>query len=386
MAEIYLDHNATTPVSPQAVEAVIEVLRAGPANPSSDHAFGRRARVILAQARESVAVLAGAQPENVIFTASATEANHLVLQCLADGHLGTKTLVTSSVEHSSIRNALPWLEERGVEIKVLGVTPEGLFDLGELHSAIAGAPALVSLQWANSETGVRQSIGQVAELVAASGSLLHSDAVQGAGKERLAFGNHPIHFMTISAHKLNGPVGAAALITNQQSRLRGRIGGGSQESNLRPGTENVAAIAGFGIAAAQRTSRLDHWIAHTTMLRNRLENHLKASGLSVSINGGAAQRIPNTSNVAFHRIDGQALHLHLQRRGIACSQGSACLSHRPEPSYVLREMGLSEDQAWSSIRFSFGHENTEHEVDVAIQTLEEICPTLSRPHLISNPA
>jgi cysteine desulfurase len=377
MAEIYFDNNATTPVSSVALAEVIKVLSDGPGNPSSNHGSGKRARAVLAQAREAAASLVGASPTDLLFGRAATELNHLVLRSLVDGPLRGRKLVTSSVEHSSIQNVIPWLRDRGVKVQVVPVDTDGRISIPAVLTAIAEEPTLLSVQWANNETGVIQPMEELSAAVSDADTVLHVDAVQAVGKVQVDLSDLAIDFCVFSSHKLNGPVGAAALVAPNADRLLDPIPGGQQEAGLIPGTENVAAIAGFGAACADRAEKLDEYRSHTAALRDAFETGLKEGGIVSRVNGSGAPRIPNTSSIQFEGVDAEPLFLRLQASGIACSQGSACTSQRPEPSHVLRAMGLSDAEAWRSLRFSLGAENTLEEAEQVVAQIKRIHGQLS---------
>ena len=379
--EIYLDNNATTAPLPEVADAMAACFRMGPLNPSSVHRAGTQARRKLQEAREQVAGVLGALTSQVVFTSGATEANHLVLRNLLTGSMKGFQLVTNAVEHSSILEAARQLEDWGVSVRVLPVDRDGLIDLEELASAIDPGRTLVSVQWANNETGVVQPMGSIAELCQARGAVLHSDAVQAVGKLPVDLRKIPVDFLSLSGHKLHGPVGSGALVRRDSAALIPVLPGGGQESGLRPGTENLPAVVGLAVALQHRSERLHRTMAHFEALRHRFEVGLKEAGLVESINGEHAPRIPNTSSVTFEGVDGEALVLRLDQEGVRCSQSSACTNRKPDPSYVLRAMGLSEDKAFRSLRFSFSEFNTRDEVDRALDKLKTLHSVLRRFHV-----
>ena len=379
--EIYLDNNATTAPLPEVVDAMAACYRMGPLNPSSVHQAGGRARRRLQEAREQTAAALGALPAQVVFTSGATEANHLVLHDLLAGSMEGFQLVTTAVEHSSILEATRRLEERGVSVRILPVNRHGLIDLEELQGTILPERTLVSVQWASNETGVVQPLESIAEVCQANGARLHSDGVQAVGKLPVDLSRVPVDFLSLSGHKLHGPVGSGVLFRRDPASLDPMLPGGGQESGLRPGTENLPAAVGLAVALRHRAERLQQVITHLAALRDRFERGLTDAGVVQTINGRDVPRLPNTSSVTFKGVDGEALLLRLDQEGVRCSQSSACTNRKPEPSYVLRAMGLSEDEAFRSIRFSFSEFNTRSEVDRTLDTLKQLHSTLTRFHI-----
>ena len=375
--EIYLDNNATTKPLPEVVEAVAEAMRAGPTNASSVHGAGQRARDLLRIARAQTAAIVGANESDVIFTSGATEANNIVLQSLL-GRLSGYRLVTSVVEHSSIIETARFLEQQGVAVTLLPVNEDGLISEDDLVEAIVPSQTLVSIQWANNETGVIQPIERFAYVARSQGAMFHTDAVQAVGKLSISLSDLPVDLLSVSAHKLHGPMGVGALVGPALKHVSPLLYGGSQEGRLRAGTENVPGIVGLGCAVEVRSARLSNVTETTSGLRDRFESGLISAGLVDVVNGSRAPRLPNTTNLQFTATDGEALTLRLDQEGVRCSQSSACTNQKPEPSYVLRAMGLSEDEAWASIRFGFSELNNETEVDIAVEAITRIQQALSR--------
>lgn len=369
MADIYFDNNATTQVLPTVLARMLEAYETGPLNPSSNHRLGALARRMLREAREHVAQLVGATPEQLVFTSGATEANHRVLELLRSGSLRGYSLLTTPVEHSSVLEAASDLQRAGVSVRMVPIRSDGQVTSDAIERMIDGPRTLVSIQWANNETGVIQPIRDISAVVRAAGALLHVDAVQAAGKTHVSFTDVPIDFLVLSSHKINGPQGVGSLVARDLALLKPPLSGGGQERSLRPGTENLPGIVGFGEAARLRHMILDEWIAVVSMLRDDFESELRETGVVKAINGEGSPRICNTSNVCFKAVDGEALLLRLQARGLVCSQGSACTSHRPEPSHVLRAMGLGPEAAWSSLRFSLSAANAREEVRSAVDMI-----------------
>lgn len=374
---IYLDNNATTQPLPEVIEAVAEAMSLGPTNPSSLHDAGRHARNALAQARAQAAVMVGADESDVIFTSGATEANNIVLLSLL-GRLSGHRLVTSVVEHSSIIETAGFLERQGVPVTLLPVDENGLISEHGLAGAIVPGKTLVSIQWANNETGVIQPIKRLASIARAKEAIFHTDAVQAVGKIPISLSDLPVDLLSISGHKLHGPMGVGALVGPGLRHLSPLMHGGPQENHLRPGTENVPGIVGLARALQIRSTRMTEVADTTCRLRDRLESLIASASLLASVNGSSAPRLPNTTNLRFKGVDGEALTIRLDQEGVRCSQSSACTNQKPEPSYVLRAMGLTESEAYSSIRFGFSELNTAAEVDLAVETITQIHEALSR--------
>ena len=371
--EIYLDNNATTRALPQVREAVLEVLADGFGNPASAHGAGGRARARLRSAREAVAALIGASlPERVIFTSGGTEANNLaLLSSFATGKVPSR-LITTMIEHSSVLEVASFLEQRGVEVVRLPVDASGLLSLDHLDSAIVPGDSLVSVQWVNNETGVIQPIQKISCLCRQRDVSLHTDAAQAVGKVPIDVADMPVDALSLTGHKLHAPAGVGALYCREPGRFLPRFFGGPQEGGLRPGTENLPGIVGLGVAAEFRRRCFDGVIRRMAALRDALERALLERLPGVEINGAPEQRVANTTNLHFRGIDGQALVARLDQLGIRCSQSSACTNQRPEPSYVLQAMGLSEDEAYASVRFSVSEETTEAEIERAVEAIADV--------------
>lgn len=367
-ASIYLDNNATTAALPEVVAVINDVLRQ-PGNAASPHPLGRQCRQRLEAARAGMEDLLDAEPGTLIFTSGATEANNLALQGVLLPKLlqGQKPrLVTTAVEHSSVLKTAGYLESLGVEVIRLGVDAQGQVRKSELESAL---PAdLVSIQWANSETGILQPIEELAAMCRACETPFHTDAAQAVGKVPLSLAGAGIDFLSVTGHKFHAPPGIGALYVRDRNALTPQLYGGDQEFGLRPGTENLAGIVGMAEALAVRYRNLEGNLTFMARLRDRLESNLRQS-LPVRIIGESAPRTCNTTNILFPDIDGQSLIARLGGLGVCCSQTSACIASRPQPSYVLRAMGLTEAQAWRCVRFSVSVLNTEAEIDRAAEII-----------------
>ena len=374
--EVYLDNNATTRVLPEVAEAVTRAMLDGTGNPSSVHLAGGQARAKLGEAREQVAMLVSADPAEVVFTSGASEANNLVIQSLLGGPIDGYRLVTTAVEHSSVLAVARHVEQQGREVVVLPVDEDGQVSAAALAAAVVPGRTLVSVQWANNETGVVQPIQRLAELARGLGALFHTDAVQAVGKVSVDLEAVPVDFLSLSGHKLHGPLGVGALVVRDRSLLRPLAFGGDQEGSLRPGTENVPGIVGLGVALALRDQRFDAVAQATREMRDAFERKLAQRGVVRSVNGYRAERLPNTSNIQFLDMDGEALAVRLDQAGVRCSQSSACTNHRPEPSYVLRAMGLTERQAYASVRFAFSEKNDLSDVESAVASVSSVHASL----------
>ncbi|WP_029010577.1 cysteine desulfurase family protein [Azospirillum halopraeferens] len=379
---IHLDHNATTPIAPEALAAMLPHLADGFANPSSPYGAGMAAREAVGTARAAVAALVGAKPGEVVFTSGATEANHLAilgaLHAVARTQPARRHLVTAAVEHPATLLLAGDLAGRGWRVTVLPVGPDGRVAVADLEAAVDDATALVSLQWANNETGVLQPVAEAAAIAGTRGALFHSDAVQAAGRVPVDLAAVPADLLTLSAHKMHGPKGAGALVVRKGTPLAVQIHG-HQERRRRGGTENVAAIAGFGVAAELAARALAAGApAATAALRDRLEAGLLAACPGAAVNGAGAPRLPNTTNIRFadphgRPADAEELLLRLDRAGIQVSMGAACASGGNEPSHVLTAMGLDAREAAASLRFSLGRTTTAAEVAAVLDALPPLC-------------
>ena len=371
MKKIYLDHNATTPLHPEVLNAMLPVLQDNFGNPSSIHSFGRSARVQLDEAREKVARLIGANSSEIIFTSGGTEANNLALLGVAlEGSKGKK-IITSKTEHPSILNPCRQLEEQGIEVHYLDVDRFGRIDINNLESQITESTALISLQHANSETGVLQDIKKVSELARSKGVLFHTDAVQSVAKIEFNLNEYPVDMLAISAHKFNGPKGVGALFLRKGTpALFSPVSGGSQEKKRRGGTENVAGIIGFGKACELTLERVSVMeVSRIEELKNYFYSKVCKMIPGTELLGDMKNSLPNTLNLGFAGVEGDTLLIAMDMEGVAVSTGSACSSGNGLPSHVLRAMGLPDNKINSSIRFSLGCSTTKVELDSVVEIL-----------------
>lgn len=372
---VYLDHNATTPLHADVLQAMLPLMQAMVGNPASLHRFGRMQRDAIERAREQVAGLADAHPEQVIFTSGGTEANNLLVKGVA-ASASVSRIAVSMVEHMSM---LEPAEQLGADCAVdyIAVDSDGRVTPQTLQQAIRPDTALVSVMSANNETGVIQNVPVLAEIARKQGVWFHTDASQAAGKIALSFEDWGVHAMTLSSHKLYGPLGAGALVVDKRLPLQGQLHGGKQEHGLRAGTENVPAIAGFGAAAELAKNELNERAAHALRLREALEQGLLQIR-SVKVFAQNTERLPNTVQFGVKGFDGETLLMQLDRMGIAVSSGSACTSGKTEPSHVLKAMGVPGELALSAVRVSFGKDNTSADVDKLLRALGEIINTSSK--------
>ena len=366
---IYADHNATTPVDPEVLHAMVSALDAGFGNASSLHRVGQEARRVVERARAQVAGLIGADPDEIVFTSGGTEADNLALLGVARAALPERSgVVTSTIEHQAVLAPCRHLQEQGFSVTYLPVDGEGRLSPGALGGAAAANVALFSVMLANNETGAIQPIAEVVKAAARCGAIVHSDAVQAAGKLPIDVKALGLSLLSLSSHKLHGPKGAGALFVRRGVRVAPMVLGGRQERSLRPGTENVPAIVGFGKACELARARLTTDGKRLTMLRDRFERQVLDRVAGACINGGRpgdGARLPNTSSIAFPGLDGEAIAINLDLLGLAASNGAACSAVDHAPSHVLLAMGQTEAQARSAVRFSFGRDNTDEDIDQA---------------------
>ncbi len=386
MSLIFLDNNATTAPLPEVVDAMAGTLSSCWGNPSSNSSSGDEARKRLCTAREQIGLLLKVEPENIIFTSGGTEANNLAFRlALRSAPEGRKRVILSGIEHASILELQQSLEEQGYQVVVVDADPSGQIQVERFREFADHSAALVSVQWANNESGIIQPIEQIREICSTHGIFFHSDVSQAVGKIPFAKNIPVADYMSLTAHKLHGPKGIGAVILPSSPSARFAASslfyGGQQESGIRPGTENLAGIIGFGEAARIREHGFSDAVIHLTNLRDRFERSLLERHPEIQINGDPESRICNTSNLQFPGISGEALVNALDLCGIECSQSSACTTARPEPSHVLTSMGLTEEEAYSSVRFSFSVMNTMEEVGRSVDLVGKNYMKISNPAL-----
>ena len=370
MREVYLDYNASAPLDPRVFEAMAPVLSGEVGNASSVHRFGRRQAAAVDEAREHVAALVGGRPGGVVFTAGATEANNLALRGAVEAAPeGRQRILVSAVEHASVGRTARWLADCGlVKLDVIGVTAGGFVETDAVEDLVSDDVVLVSVMAANSETGVLNPVGEIAERARAAGALFHCDATQMAG--RLPFGMEELgaDLVSVSGHKICGPGGVGALVGTRHAlaRLAPVIHGGGHERGLRSGSLNVGGIVGLGAAARIAADERESESARVGILRDRLVTELGARLARVHQNGDVTRRLPNTASIRFEGADAEAVVSNMDP--VAVSTGSACSAGSIEPSEVLTAMGLSRDAAFESVRFSLGRFTTAADIDIAIES------------------
>ncbi|PYU57212.1 MAG: cysteine desulfurase NifS [Acidobacteria bacterium] len=389
MNRVYLDFNATTPVEPEVLDAMLPFFSTEFGNAASIHTFGQKSRAAVETAREKVAALIGARPQEIVFTSGGTESdNHaifgVVLQPLLQarsevegsvahgavrsGEIG-RHIITTAIEHEAVLNACQALEKEGVAVTYLPTDHEGQIDLEELRRAIRPETILITVMHANNELGTIQPLEEIGRLAAEADVYLHTDAVQSAGKIPIDVNALGVDLLSLSGHKLYAPKGIGALYVRGGTRLRQLLYGGHHQRGFRPGTENVAGIVGFGKAAEIARKSLRETAQRVSTLRDKLEQGLLHRVPQSRVNGGAAPRTPNTANLVFPGVEGEALLIALDLRGLACSTGAACSSGAVEPSHVLTAIGLPPEDARASLRFSLGRHTTSADLDFALNVV-----------------
>jgi len=387
MRRVYLDHNATTPVAPEVLAAMLPYFSEEYGNASSIHTFGQHARGAVEEARESVAELLGGRPAEIVFSSGGTESNnHAIFGAVGAVHGGPKHVITSAIEHSAVLDPCSALEKRGVVVTVLPVDREGVVNPEDVRRAIRPETVLITIMLANNELGTIEPLEEIGKIAAQTGVTLHTDAVQAAGKIPIDVKKLGVHLLSISAHKLYGPKGVGALYVRKGTRLEPLLYGGHSERDRRPGTEDVSSIAGLGKAAELALTHMKEEGRRIAALRDRLENGLLERIPHARVNGYRARRTPNTTNLTLPFIEGESMVIALDLKGLACSTGAACSSGSVEPSHVLTAIGLAPEDARATLRLSLGHQTTDEEIDFALDTippvidrLRQMSPTYKRP-------
>ncbi len=367
MSYVYLDNNSTTPVLPEVLEEMLPCFSASFGNASSIHGCGRRALAFIKLARERVAALLGCLPTEVVFTSGGTEGDNLALKGMMKPG---SHIIVSAIEHSAILSTCAWLEKIGCEVTRVGVNGNGQVEPESVRQALRANTSLISIMMANNETGVLQPLEEIGKIAAEADMWFHTDAVQAAGKVPISVGKIGCDLLTISAHKIHGPQGTGALFVRRGTPLMNQLHGGHQERGRRPGTENVAGIAGLGRACEIALRGFeDGSVERIGALRDRLEAAVVSAVPQTRINGKDAPRVPNTTNILFEHVGGDALVMALDELCVAASRGAACTAGEADPSSVLMAMGLNGEQSRSSLRFSLGKQNTAEEIERAIDVL-----------------
>ncbi|MBI3053623.1 MAG: IscS subfamily cysteine desulfurase [Betaproteobacteria bacterium] len=367
---IYLDHNATTPILPEVLEAMMPHLTTEWGNPSSAYKFGAKVKSVIETARAQVAELIGAQTREVIFTSCATESNNAAIHAALKANPNKRHIITSAVEHSSVLNYCMALEKDGYRVTYLPVDRDGLLKLADLENTIGNETSVVSLMWANNETGVLFPVKEIAEICRSRGVLYHCDAVQVAGKIEMDVRKLPIDYLSLTGHKFHAPKGIGALYIRRKTLFSPLIHGGHQEHNLRGGTESVPLIVGIGKAAELARKHLPHYDQKVRPLRDALEEGILQLIPNTELNGHKTQRLANTTNITFRGIESGALLILLDKEGICASSGSACLADSDEPSHVLKAMKPESAASRQMIRLSLAQETKEAEIPQAIAAIK----------------
>jgi cysteine desulfurase len=367
---IYLDYNATTPVLPEVLEAMMPYFTTEWGNPSSTYKFGYKIKTAIETAREQVADLIGAHPMEVLFTSCATESNNTAIHAALKANPTKQHIITSAVEHSSVLNYCMALETEGYRVTYLPVDREGLLKIADLENAITDETAIVSLMWANNETGVLFPVKEIAEICQSRGVLYHCDAVQAAGKVDINVRNLPINYLSLTGHKFHAPKGIGALYVKRKTPMSPLVHGGHQERNLRGGTESVPLIVGMGKAAELTRGRLSDYVNTVRPLRDVLEEGILEYIPTTELNGHKTQRLVNTTNIAFPGVQSEAMLILLDKEGVCASSGSACLADSDEPSHVIKAMKPESAASRQMIRFSLDVVNTTTEVTSALAAVK----------------
>jgi cysteine desulfurase len=375
---IYFDYNATTPLLPAVADAMSASMREVFGNASSVHHFGQQAKAAIDAARSSVAALIGADPLELVLTGSGTESDNFAIRGAAEALEPAKRrhLIASAIEHEAVLNTLKALARRGWKVTLLDVGQSGIVSPEQLKTAITGDTALVSVMHANNEIGTVQPIAELAAIAHEHGALMHTDAVQSAGKIPVDVRALGVDLLSLSAHKFNGPKGVGALWVRRGVRLQPILTGGKHERGRRAGTENVAGIVGMGVAATLASEKLSSEAVRVAALRDRLEEGILRAVSGTVVNGTPAPRVPNTTNISFDRIEAESLLIALDLEGVAVSTGSACSSGTLEPSHVLKAMGFPPHRTQNSLRFSLGVYSTQEEVDRVVDVLPRLVDKL----------
>ncbi len=377
MKTVYLDNNATTQVADEVCEAMLPFLTDLWGNPSSMHTFGGQTKKHIETAREQVAALIGAaDPQEITFTSCGSESNNLAIRGGAEAMDKPPHVVTSKVEHAAVSGPCHYLEDRGVRLTKLDVGAKGLLDVETLQREVKAGKSLTSIMWANNETGVIFPVGLIGEIVHEFGGIFHTDGVQAVGKIPMNVSELPIDMLSLSGHKLHAPKGIGALYIRRGTKVKPLVLGGHQERGRRAGTENVPYIVGLGLACELAGKKLEEENTRVKAMRDRLEAGILESCPGARLNGDPTARLPNTTNISFDYIEGEAILLMLDDKGICASTGSACASGSLEPSHVLRAMQVAGMSVHGSIRFSLSTYNCEEDVDAVLTELPRIVQRL----------
>lgn len=376
MKTIYVDNNATTRVAPEVVEEMSPYFSELYGNPSSMHFFGGQVQTKVEEARERVASLIGARPQEIIFTSCGTESDNTAIMSALESNPEKRHVVTTRVEHPAVKNLVGQLKREGYRVTELPVDRDGLLSMDEVSRVITDDTVIVSVMWANNETGILFPVEEIANVAKSRGVIFHTDAVQAIGKIPINLADSQIDMLSLSGHKLHAPKGIGVIYVRRGTRFSPYIIGGHQEEGRRGGTENVPYIIGMGKACELAANQLDDMQVRVKGLRDKLENGLLEKIPNSLVNGDRQQRLPNTSSISFEYVEGESILLKLSDKGICASSGSACTSGSLEPSHVLRAMGVPFTAAHGSIRFSLSSYNTEEEIDFILKVMPPIIEEL----------
>ncbi|VGO18437.1 cysteine desulfurase NifS [Pontiella sulfatireligans] len=375
---VYVDNNATTAVAPEVTEAMLPFFYEQWGNPSSMHTFGGGVKKHIDEAREKVAALIGAEhPNEIIFTSCGSESDNMAVRGAVDAMGGHPHLITTRVEHAAVLGPCHYLEDKGFRLSTLEVDDAGNLDMEQVREkSMSGKATVASIMWANNETGVIFPVPEIGNLIKEGGGIFHTDGVQIVGKLPISVKDIPVDLLSISGHKLHAPKGIGVLYAQRGTKITPHIMGGHQERGRRAGTENVPYIVGLGKACELALQRMEHDAEHERKLRDRLEAGILASCKGARVNGGGSERLPNTTNISFEYVEGEAILLMLDDVGICASTGSACASGSLEPSHVLRAMDVPRSMLHGSIRFSLSNYNTGEDIDYVLEQIPRIIARL----------
>ncbi len=376
MKVVYVDNNATTQVAPEVLEEMVPYFHDLYGNPSSMHSFGGQVGAKLREARQKMAGLIGATPDEILITSCGSESDNTAIRATLESYPDKKHIITTRVEHPAILNLCEYLAENGYRITFLPVDRQGRLNPEDLYKSLSDNTAIVSIMWANNETGVIFPIEEMARVVRERGVVFHTDGVQAVGKIPINVQQVPVDMLSLSGHKLHGPKGIGALYIRKGTKFSPFLIGGHQERGRRGGTENVASIIGLGKACELAAKHIGEENERVKHLRDKLENEILKRVPNAMVNGDRERRLPNTTNISFEYVEGEAILLMMNELGICASSGSACTSGSLEPSHVLRAMGVPFTAAHGSIRFSLSIYNTEEEIDFIVEQLPPIIERL----------
>ena len=376
MQRIYLDNNATTKVAPEVLKAMLPCYEETFGNASSVHWYGQEAKALIDGARQQVAALVGAEPNEIVFTSGGTESDNLAIRGIVDATASSKHVITSQIEHHAVLHTCQVLQKEGVRVTFVPVDRQGLIDPADVEKALTPETVLISIMHSNNEIGTIQAIREIGKIAQERDIYFHTDAVQAAGKVSIDVTELAVDLLSVAGHKFHAPKGIGALYIRKGTRIRPLVYGGSHERNRRAGTENVPHIVGLAQAAGLAMTTMEETATRVRDLRDYFEATVLKSIPGAQVNGSQNLRIPNTSNIRFDQVESEGMVINLDLSGVACSTGSACTSGAIEPSHVLTALGLSADEAFSSVRFSLSRYTTREEIDQVLKILPGIVQRL----------